>query len=113
MRFWHPDIELFDPPEFPDADRYVGAEAVKGRAESYRNEGGWDGKFRDIEYLDAGGEVLVLSQLRGSIPRFGGEIPPEVTVTGAQLFLFEDGKVRRVRQFLSREEGVRAAGLAP
>jgi ketosteroid isomerase-like protein len=114
VEFWHPEIELYDPPEFPDADRYVGVAAVRERAESYMEVAGWDGKFRELEYVDAGEEVVVVWRGSGHTPgRFGGEtIPAEMDLTVAQVFLFEDGKVRRCRQYLSREEGLKAAGLS-
>jgi ketosteroid isomerase-like protein len=111
---WHPEIEMFDPPEFPDADRHVGVDAVRARAESYMSDAAWDGVFRDIEYIDAGNEVVVISHLRGDSAQFGGTvpIPPRFTTTMAQVYLFEDGKIRRIRQYLSRAEALEAAGLA-
>ena len=57
----HPDIEVFDPPDFPDADRYTGEPAVRKLIESYL-ELGWDGQYRVKEYLDAGDEVVVIWQ---------------------------------------------------
>lgn len=74
--------------------------------------GGLDGRFRDQEFLDAGEEVLVISQLSGGSPRFGGTIPPEFNVTVAQVLLFEDGKLRRFKSFLSRAEALEAVGLS-
>jgi SnoaL-like domain len=61
QEFWHPDIELYDPPNFPDADRHVGIAAVRKRVESYMEVGGWDGEFRELEYVNAGEEVVVVS----------------------------------------------------
>jgi hypothetical protein len=45
QHFRHPDIEMFDPPDFPDADRYVGEAALRKLIASYL-ELGWDGQFR-------------------------------------------------------------------
>ena len=60
----HPDIEVIDPPNFPDASRSVGEAAVWERVESFV-EIGWDGQFRVEEYLDAGGEVVVVWRAMG------------------------------------------------
>ena len=106
VRLWHPDIEAFDPPTFPDADRYVGAAAVRGRVQSYIDLG-WDPKFRDPEFLDAGDEVVIIWRAEGRSPH---GLTVEQTI--AHVFLFEDGKVRRIRQYLSREEALEAAGLS-
>ena len=59
----HPQMEVHDPPNFPDADRYVGEAAVRQIVESYLALG-WDGQFRVEEYLDAGEEVVVIWQAR-------------------------------------------------
>jgi hypothetical protein len=49
----HPDIELLDPPEFPDAGRHVGEPAVREWVVGVADLG-WDGRYRVEEYLDAG-----------------------------------------------------------
>ena len=103
----HPGIEVFDPPNFPDADRYVGEAAVAELIES-NLELGWDGQFRDAEYLYGGEEVVVIWQARVRTAH-GGGLPLEVLF--APVLFFEDGKVRRIRQYLSRAEGLEAAGL--
>jgi ketosteroid isomerase-like protein len=103
----HPDIEVFDPPEFPDADRYAGEAALRKMIGSYL-ELGWDGQSRVQEYLDAGEEVVVIFRVRIRTPH-GGGFPLEGTI--AHVLLFEGGKVRRVRQYLSRAEALEAAGL--
>jgi ketosteroid isomerase-like protein len=104
----HPDIEVFEPPDFPDADRYVGEAAVRKMIEGYL-ELGWDGQFRVQEYLDAGEEVVVIWHTGFATPH-GGGFPVEQTF--AHVLLFEDGKVRRVRQYMSRAEALEAAGLS-
>src|SRR5512147_936377 len=96
----HPDVEFFDPPDFPDADRHVGEAAYLERAESFL-EVGWDGQFRVQECLDAGEEVVLIWEARGRSPH-GGGLPLDLTF--ADVLLFEDGKLRRVRVFTSRAE---------
>jgi ketosteroid isomerase-like protein len=100
-------MEVYDPPDFPDADRYVGEAAVRKIVESYL-ELGWDGQFRVKEYLDAGEEVVVMWQARVRTAH-GGGFPMEQTF--AHLYLFEGEKVRRIRQYTSRAEGLEAAGV--
>jgi ketosteroid isomerase-like protein len=102
-KFWHPEIELHDPPSFPDADHYSGKAAIRKRVESYI-EAGWDGQFRDPEYIDAQDEVIVIWKARWELAPLEGTIGHVVQV--------EDGKVRRLRQFTSREEALESVGLS-
>ena len=46
-------------------------------------------------------------RVTGTSPVAG--VPLDVKAT--QLFLVREGKIRRIRQFLSHEEGMKAAGL--
>jgi ketosteroid isomerase-like protein len=103
----HPDIEVFDIRDFPDAGRYVGEAAVRRMIESML-EIGWDGQYRVQEYLDAGEEVVVIWQGRVRTPH-GGGFPLEQTL--AHVLLFEGGEIRRIRQYLTRAEALEAAGL--
>jgi ketosteroid isomerase-like protein len=105
--FRHPDLEFIDSPNLPDAGRYVGEAAIRGFLERTM-ELGWDGHWWVQEILDAGDEVVVVWQMRGRSAH-GGGFPFDETV--AHVCLFEDGKVRRVRAFLSRAEALEAAGL--
>jgi ketosteroid isomerase-like protein len=102
----HPEIELHDPPDFPDADRYVGEAALRKRVVSFAAVG-WDGKFEVQEYLDAGDEVIVMWRAIGSGSVSG--VPLDLTL--AHVLLFEGGKIRRIRQYLTRAEALEAAGL--
>jgi ketosteroid isomerase-like protein len=105
----HRDFEYIDQPDLPDPGRWVveEADALRERM-NFLAEIGWDGQVHDLEYLDAGQEVVVIWQLRASSPR-GSGTPLEETV--AQVCLFEDGKLRRIRNYTSREQALNAAGL--
>jgi len=103
----HPDIEFFDPPNLPDADRHVGEAAYLERAESFL-EIGWDGHFRVEECLDSGEEVVVIWEARAP-SLHGGGLPLDMTI--ADVLLFEGGKLRRVRAYPSRAEALETAGL--
>jgi ketosteroid isomerase-like protein len=101
----HPDMEFLDAPNFPDAGRHVGEDAIRSRVESFV-EVGWDGRYWVDEYLDAGGEVVVIWKPKGHSALEG------LPITVAHVLLFEDGKVRRIRQYQSRAEALEAAGLS-
>ena len=104
----HPDIEVFDSPDLPDAGRHVGEAPVRKMIESMVDVG-WDGRYRVQEYLDAGDEVVVIWQAHVRTPHGGGL---ELDVPTAHVLLFEDGRVRRVRQHRTKEEALKAAGLS-
>jgi ketosteroid isomerase-like protein len=106
--FMHSDMEFLDSPNLPDAGRYVGGAAIRGFVE-LTMELGWDGHWWVQEILDAGDEVVVVWQMRGRSAH-GGGFPFERTV--AHVCLLEDGKVRRIRAFLSRADALEAAGLS-
>ena len=107
-QLWHPEIEVYDPPTWPDADRNAGKAAVRKAVEGYLDLG-WDGQFQDAEFFDAGDEVLVVWQARGQTAA-GGDWPFAATI--AHLILFEEDRVRRICQYFSRAEGLAAAGLS-
>ena len=104
----HPEIEVFDPPDLPDADRYVGEAAVRSRVESYLAVG-WNGQFDVQEYIDAGEEVVVIWHMTGTGRR--GGVPLDVPALG-HVYAFQDGKARRIRQYLTKAEALEAAGLS-
>ena len=104
--YWHNEIELCDPVGLPDADRYVGKEAVRPRIESYFDFG-WDGQFRVEELIDAGEEVVMVWRLLGQTP--GAGVPLDGVITF--VLLPEDGKLRSIRWYLTKEEALEAAGL--
>ena len=104
----HPDVELHDPPEFPDAGKHVGEVAFAARLESYLALG-WDGQVRVDAYIDAGEEVIVAWRMSGQSSMGHA---PVVDETFALVFLFKGGEVLRLRQYLSTAEALEAAGLS-
>jgi ketosteroid isomerase-like protein len=103
----HPEIEVFDPPDLPDADRHVGEAAVRRVVEGYLAIG-WNGYFDVQEYIDAGDEVVVIWHMTGT--GGGGGVPLDLPAFG-HVYAFQDGKVRRIRQYFTRAEALKAAGL--
>jgi ketosteroid isomerase-like protein len=104
----HPEIEVFDPPDLPDADRYVGEAAVRKLVEGYLAVG-WNGYFDVLDYIDAGEEVVVIWHMTGTGGSSG--VPLDVPAFG-HVYAFQDGKARRIRQYLTRREALEAAGLS-
>jgi len=109
--YWASDIEAFDAPEFPDASRQVGATELREMLGNYRSVG-WDGRFEVQEYIDADPEVIVVWQMTAVGPASGVSLAASVApTTFFHVCLLEDGKLKRLRQFLSREQALEAAGL--
>jgi ketosteroid isomerase-like protein len=111
--YWATDIEAFDAPEFPDATRHVGATEFREMLSNYM-EVGWDGRFEIEEYIDADPEVIVVWRLTAVGPASGVSLASGVGQSPTTFFhvcLLEDGKLKRLRQFLSREQALEAAGL--
>jgi ketosteroid isomerase-like protein len=99
----HPDMELYDPPDFPDADRFVGEAAARQRVESYMSMG-WDGHFHVHEFIDAGEDVIFVWSMRGRGPL--GDVPMDQVF--AHVYRFTDGKLSVIRQYLSKEAALEA-----
>ncbi len=104
----HPEIEVFDPPDLPDADRHVGEAAVRKMVENYLAIG-WSGQFDVQEYIDAGDEAVVIWHMTGT--GSGGGVPVDLPAVG-HVYAFQEGKARRIRQYLTRDEALEAAGLS-
>ena len=90
----------------PDADRHIGEQSER-RVASFIREIGWDERFHVHEYIDAGDEVIVVWGVVTHAPL--GDIRAEMTQ--AFVCLFEEGKLRRVRQYLTKEQALEAVGL--
>ncbi|MFL5907806.1 MAG: hypothetical protein ACJ75Z_09465 [Solirubrobacterales bacterium] len=61
------------------------------------------------EFVDAGGEVVVIWKAMDRSAHAGGA---PIDMTLVHVLLFEGGRIRRIRQYLSRAEGLAAAGLS-
>ena len=101
--YWHDEIELFDPPELPDAGQHAGKEAVRNRVEAFL-ELGWDGQFRVDELIAVGDEVVMVWRVIGRLP--SGDMP--LDTPWVFVLKLEDGKVRRIRQFMSKAAALEA-----
>jgi ketosteroid isomerase-like protein len=102
-----PDAEWVDPPALPDAGHHRGAEEVKQMVDALVGVAG-PFEMHVQEVLDAGREALVVFHMVGRGEHSG--IPVDLIPSHAVTVV--DGRVTRVRGFLSREEGLLATGLA-
>jgi ketosteroid isomerase-like protein len=108
---WAPDIEAFEAPEFPDATRRVGAAQMREMLANYMSVG-WDGRFDVQEFIDAGSEVIVVWHMHAVAPYSGVSLAAAGRPTPFfHVCQLEDGKLKRLRQFLSREQAFEAAGI--
>lgn len=100
------EVEIHDAPELPDAQAWVGREALVTRLEEVAATTG--GRWADIEEIrDVGGEVVVSLAWRferGSSPRLASVY---------HVVLVEKERIARVRVFLDEAEATRAARLRP
>jgi len=107
-RYWATDIEMVDAPEFPDASRQVGATQVREMLRKYEEDVGWNGRFDVQQYIDGEPEVLVVWRMT----RFGPASGIPGSLTYFHVCQVEDGKVKRLRQLLSRDQALDAVGLS-
>jgi uncharacterized protein len=107
LRLAHPDIEWVVAREHPDARTLVGRDAV---AEYQRH---WQEALPDVRVqldrvLDAGQTVVAIGTVRGAGLTSGADV--EVPI--GFVFVFGDGLIVRVQEYLDPAEALTAAGLA-
>jgi ketosteroid isomerase-like protein len=105
--FLHPDAELRQAREIPDADAYV------GRAEFLRGLQLWleeweDFRFSPEEIADFGERTLMRVRLAGRSRASGVELQ----ATAFHLWAFRDGKPWRCDVYFDQAAALEAAGLS-
>jgi ketosteroid isomerase-like protein len=101
--FGSDSIELVDPPQMPDSRSYHGHAEVLARLEEVAEAVG--GRYAHIdEVIPARNEVLVALTWRM-------DASPDSAILGEVFHVVrvEDGKIARMRVFLSRDEALAAA----
>lgn len=96
-------VELVDPPQMPDSRSYHGHAEVLARLEEVAEAVG--GRYAHIdEVIPAGDEVLVALTWRM-------DASPDSAILGEVFHVVrvEDGKIVRMRVFLTREEALAAS----
>jgi len=107
--FLDPEIEWRGPREFPDlAQPHFGHEGV-ARYVAKVNEAFDDYKMVPEEFIDAGGDqVLVFSREGGRGKGSGAKVETHPT---AHLWTLRDGKAFRMQSYWERSDALEAAGL--
>jgi ketosteroid isomerase-like protein len=105
-----PEIDWRGPREFPDlAESRFGHEGVREYI-AILNEAIEDYRMTPEEFIDAGGDqVLVFSREGGRGRGSGAEVQTHPT---AHLWTLRDGKAVRLRSFWERSDALEAAGLS-
>jgi ketosteroid isomerase-like protein len=102
----HPDVELHERPDLPDAKVYRGREETKEfwrKTQQLFSEARWEPReFFDLEHA-------VVVEARLEIVGRGSNVPIEAEET--DVFWFRDGMIVRLQGFATKEEALEAAGL--
>jgi ketosteroid isomerase-like protein len=102
-----PDVEFHVSGAFPDLDSvYRGHEGMR-KLNDALNEPWATLSLDPVRFIDAGSDVLVLSEFR-AVGRDGMEVRREL----ANLWTLRDGLIVKMRAFPNHESAVEAAGLS-
>jgi ketosteroid isomerase-like protein len=103
---FHDDVEWHNAPEWPGASIHRGIEAVV--TDLRQQFDAWDeARYEPVEIIRAGDRVVVL--LHVVVKGKASGIPSGME--GSHVLTLRDGKVARVQAFMTREQGLAAAGL--
>jgi ketosteroid isomerase-like protein len=107
LPYLHPEIEWTTTGAFLEAATYRGHEGV------LRYIGSMEAEFDDLrnepeDFVDAGEEVVAVSRVSGRGKRSGAAV--ELTI--ASVSSLRDGKIVRIRNYVTRTEALEAAGLS-
>ena len=107
IAYLHPDAELHQPPELPDAGSYLGLAEFQRGFNLWLDE--WESFRYEIEELtDVGDRVLMEIRLWG-IARGSGVETERRDVF--HLWTIRDGKAQRCEVYFNRPDALGAAGL--
>ena len=99
------DIEWTPAADEPETGTLRGKEAVQGLFLQWLTAFD-DFQSEPLEYVEAGGLVLVTLRFTGKMRDSGAEVGFDET----QVYRVSDGLVREVREFRTKEEAMKAAG---
>ena len=106
-QFWAEDAEFHDPPNFPDSRVVRGRDAIAAyQTDQVRVLG--DMKFALVDVRERDQTVVSRIELTIHGPASGIDVPGEI----AQVIEVVDGRVQRLRVFMTWEEALEAAGLS-
>jgi ketosteroid isomerase-like protein len=105
--FLHPQVELFDRPEIPDAGSYIGWEglmlSVRASQDSFA-----DFRFTPQRFFEHGDRVVVIVLMTGRGKASG--VPVEEQI--AHEWTMRDGRAVRLQAYSDPADALEAAGLA-
>ena len=105
----HPEIEIVQPPEFPDGRTYRGPEGLVDALLDWPNE--WeDFEVEPTRIFALDDDLVVVEAVhRGRSKQMGIDIEAEIV----WLYRLEDGRTRRWEMFMSRDAALLAARSEP
>jgi ketosteroid isomerase-like protein len=101
-----PEVEVRDPPDFPDARIYHGHAGWRAQIDAF-TQAFTDLAYERIECIDGGDDVLSVIRATGIAASSG--IAAEATY--AQVETWNAGRVVLIRYFISRGDALQAVGL--
>ncbi len=107
VELFDPDAEVIFPPEVPEPGPFHGQAEIMQWTEGFL--AAWDQYHASIEELiEAGHDVVAVLHQQGR----GRGSDLETDETDAHVFTISEGKVRRWRNYGTREEALEAVGLS-
>ena len=104
--FWAEDLEFHDPPNLPDPRVVRGRDAVAAYLTDQVNVVG-DMKVTLVDVRTRGEAVVLRMELTLHGAESGVDVPGEIS----QVVEVADGRLQRIRLFMTWEEALKAAGL--
>jgi ketosteroid isomerase-like protein len=103
---FHPDVQLFDRPEVPDAASYRGwegmASTVRDSQQTFE-----DFRFEPEQFFERGDRIVAIVTMTGRGRASG--VPVEERI--AHLWTLRDGRAVELRAFTDPADALEAAGL--
>jgi ketosteroid isomerase-like protein len=103
-----PDVEVVQPPEVPDAKTYRGPAAMRHAMDDWPSE--WEDFHMELlEVIDVSDDTLVsVTRHRGR----GGHSEIELDYQVSHVYRLREGKLARLEMYFSRDQALKAVGLA-
>jgi uncharacterized protein len=107
-RFLHPEVELYDRPEIPDAGSYVGWEGLLLSMRASRDSFA-DFRFTPERLFRRGDDIVVVVLMTGRGKASG--VPVEERI--AHHWTIREGRAVRLQAYTELADALEAAGLPP
>jgi ketosteroid isomerase-like protein len=106
---WHQDAEWYDPPEVPGSGVHRGLESIRRYFDELLDLAAYGRWNVEVDAVESLGPRCVLIRARMVVVGRGSGMPTENALF--QVVDLEDGRLRRVRNFLTDRDALDAAGL--